>query len=615
MKKMRHIHLLTLFTTIVSQVYINIDEKEGSLEVSEYLKNSSLAIFNNYTKQPLSDEIVTNDTVRTDMRYAIQLKTELDGIMINDISIKYNNAQLDPGLDYVITPSINKMIFPKNYFNTNKFKNAAANLDQTYAQCNYNNPGPSFDINVYHNITIDSYVSFANYNFGIDRNSPGIQVTTFYNNTFKSQSLDDFVLKAIEGTTTPMIKSNDLLFDKIYVSQPNFAENNFLLAQANSSELYVWEILDNPSAVEDFKINFFAKVKISTFNITQFTQVDIYKGNLILGGEEGFIIANSTNKNWTILYHNTDMKVNDFITNNKTIYLIEKDFGMRVFDLANMNFSSFELKHPGLLKFDWAYDTLSYFYFLGIFVANNPPEVYEILIELVVDVKDDAEYKPDINKVILSTHPYSLENIITDSYYGMTYLYDPESMSIHTFIRAVFNKYPVYHYSIDLRSQIEDKFAHKALFNPMFLMAEFGKFTSVLLIKNNDDYLAFSRFTFPNNTLACNFTKQGEYDISFSSDSCNIHNQGDNCNVNYVFIANVISSSGGNAATTVIIILIIVGLVIIITIVLLRVKKCFKKKQAELPVIEPKYAQNPDAHVVELPTNPPTSERTSGVNI
>jgi hypothetical protein len=584
MKKQLYL-FIALFSSVFPQPIINIDEEAGTLQVSEYIRNSALQFYDYPEANKSIDYISSNDTIQTDNPYTIELISELDGIIINDMNIKYNDVTLGPGLDYVVVPKISNKVYPTGYFNQNKYNNGFK-FNNTVTQCTYTNPGPTYTVEILKNVTVDRYVSFANYNFGIDNKSPGIKVITLSNFQFNIQTLDTF----IKRKSTPSVNTDDIIFREIHVSQPNFGYNSYLFAESMDSNIYIWEILDTPDDVEITKVNFYSQIAMNTFNISDFKQIDIYKGLMILGGKEGFIVANKTDEKWSIIYRDNKIIV-DFITNNKTVYVIEENFGMRIFDLINMKFSAFEFKHPYLTRFDWAYDPFSQLFFIGVAVDNQPPQANEIFIEMIVQTSDNVEFDPHINKIIVSSHQYSGDNIITDSYYGVTYLYDPETMNIVTFIRGVINEYNLYHYRIDLRSYLEGNFNSRALFNPMYLMSEYGKYKGVLLVQNNNNYLAFGQFKFPNNTLACTFAKEGDFEISFTTDKKCIGlaevgpEQLDYCKMNYIFKVNVIPGDNKSLLYAIIAFLIITSILIVSVVVI----RFFCKRRATKAIEGSKY--------------------------
>jgi hypothetical protein len=380
-----------LIIKTISQSIVNIDEEAISYQLSLYLHNSTLQ-FHYYDKSTKSqDHLMSNDTIYTNSPYSIQLLTEKDGILVNNVAMKRNDAVLEPGFDYVIDGNIDPKVYPSNYFNQDKYHNEDTNTADIFSKCLYTNPGPQYDVGIFNNITIDRYVSFANYNFGLDKNSPGIKVIKVNNFTYLSYKLDDFIGSSLSSRT------DNINFIKLFVSQPNFdyTNKNYLIALSEKQELYIWEIKDSVNNYTDFSMTYFANIPLERFNMTDFKQVDIFDGLMIIGGDEGFAVAKNTP--FEIQYSESNINITNFIMNNKTAYVIDKDIGMRIFDLKNLNFTDFEFRHPSLTRFDWAYDQITSLYFVGIYVDNNPPDVNEIFIELLVNTRDDSEFDPKIN--------------------------------------------------------------------------------------------------------------------------------------------------------------------------------------------------------------------------
>jgi hypothetical protein len=571
---------LAFLTCVISEAIINIDEGDEVLDISDYLKKSPLKFYYYPTANKTKDFILANGTFAMNSPVTVELTTELDGILINDMTMKYGGNALAPGDDYTVRSKLSTRVYPKDYFNAAKFSTNNSPFlhsnETTLAQCTYTNPGPTYTVGIFNNVTIDGYVSFSNYNFGIDKKSPGIKVITLSNFTVTIDTLDNLVKR--KGSLTTL--SDDVTFTQVHISNPNFDDNSYLIGETSDGQMYIWEILDSSEIGDIEKIKFYTKVSMSVFNVTDCIQIDIYKDRIILGANDGFVVANQTNDKWVIEYKDKTPVV-DFITNNKTVYLIEKSRGMRIFDLNTLKFTKFEFLHPYLTHFDWAFDSYTQLYFIGVSVNNLPPAVNEIFIEMIVNTHDEREFNPVINKVIVSSHEYNDENIITDHYSGMTYLYDPETMAIVSFIRGVINKYPTYHYRIDLMSYLERNFRTQALFNPMYIMSEHGRYTGVILVQNNNDFLAFGRFKFPNTTLACNFTKEGDYEIMFESDKkcAGLAEVGpillDSCNVNYIMKISI--TAGDNKSLLVaILVFLIIASILIISVIVFRFFCCRK---------------------------------------
>jgi hypothetical protein len=542
--------------------------------VSKYLHNTSIEYYHYPKPNVTSLENRPNPvSLNINGTYSMEL-IENDGILINDIMIRSGNVTLQRDLNYTIYSGIDDYIIPHDYFKNGTFNYQCLppNDCTPMLDCLYFNKNPHYSYGTFNNLSVDRFVSFKDYNFGISSNSSGIQVISLVNFTFGYQTLDTFLSNHQDLTYT-----DGVTFSHIHASTPQFEDHDYLIGESNNGTLYIYQ-LESRSNVS-FSMNYYAKVNQSVINMLDYKQVDVYKNLLILGGDEGFVIANRTDpyfSNWGIVFKGNWIKVKDFIVNNKTVYIIEKDFGLRVFDLVKMEFSNFEFQHPGMVKFDYSLDQQTGIYYVGIIIDNSPPEINEVLIELIVHPEDDMEYTPHINQVFTSKNKYPSSNIVTDQFYGYTYLFDSQNLNIYIISRYNLEKYNFYSYKLDLKDYIIRNFKDLAPTNTLYILSDArpGGVGS-LLLQNNDDYIIVRDFSHPPNTLTCMFNTEGDYEISVTHDkycsnlALNGPSELDKCNTKLAWVINVHAEDKG-------LLLGVLGFIIILIVLVIVGIVCFK---------------------------------------
>jgi hypothetical protein len=540
--------MLKLFLIIISiykttESIINIeniynvqnDGESDNTTISKYLQDTPM-IFYKYPRVNKSNEIlITSLAINTNVTYTFS-QTESDGIVINDLSITKDNQILQPAIDYIITSNISNEVLPQNYFYNTFY--SCGDCQNLKVNCSYQNFGPSYTQGTFKNFNLGRLVSFKNLNFGINSTIPGIQVLNVYNLT-TTQSTFDIFLKQYGIMNMP---TDNIWFRQIHASTPQFETYDYLIGESVEGELHIYRMTDNPPQVEHY-----STVNYSIFNMTDAIQVDIYNGNIIMGGDEGFVVAKMVNNNWTIIFNNKGLKVQDFIANNKTVYVIEKNFGMRIFDLITLKFTKFEFQHPGLTKFDYFLDSLRRIYYVGITVDNNPPMINEVLIELIVHPEDEMEYTPHINKVYTSNNKYNSRQIVTDQFYGFTYFYNNIDLKVYIVTRYIIEKYNLYSYQIDLKDYLTTNFPSLAPINTAYIVSnDYDLKKGVLLLQNYNDYLVISEFSSPSyNYVNCVFAVQGNYSITIPSEAgcagynLDVPQEVEKCRKNFVWQINV----------------------------------------------------------------------------
>jgi hypothetical protein len=578
---------ILLYSQVLTKLIQNINEYStnsskaynGILKTSKYLNNTSMSAYSYPPANKSTDLTFDTDTQNPYEVYTLPLH-ETSGALIQNVVITKDNVTLQAGVDYSLASEIDPDVFPNDYFTGYQCKDCKADRPM---DCLYVNPGPTHSMGVFHNLGVDRYVTFYNYNFGINSTKSGIQVIKVSNFTLEVESLDNFLQSHNKDLT---VKNSDLSTDAIsfrhiHASNPQFDPNDYLIGEATDGTLYIYRMLQTIFDEAIFTIEYYSKIPITQFNISDFNQIDVYNSYLVLGGSEGFIVANNTGvDSWDVLFKTTNMKVNDFIVNDKTVYVLENKFGMRIFDLVTLKFTDFEFQHPALAKFDYTLDPITGIYYVGITVNNSPPDIYEILIELIVH-DGDFEYQPIINKVYTSLHKIPSSNIVTDQLYGVTYVYD--NFDVYILNRYIPEKYNFYFFMLNFKDYLTKNFKDIATKSAAYLLSEYGNgYKGVLLIQNNNDFLAMRDFKFPMNVLACNITQEGSYTFSYKSDqNCpgldfNGPQQLDLCNTNYVYPVVVGGASDKSLLWAILVFLVIIALVSVCGVVCYR-KGCFNR--------------------------------------
>ena len=303
-------------------------------------------------------------------------------------------------------------------------------------------------------------------------------------------------------------------------------------------------------------------------------------GNYIYYSLEGKKVINQISINDTsrIINNYTYSDVsNDFISFvilDETIYAIEKNKGLLVFNKTNLSsiIKSFEFKYA--VKLDFFINAYTGNKFLGLYLNNIDNEENEFFIEFIL-IKEN---NPLLNKVLLypnSVKP-SIDQILTFDYF-FTYLYDKANKQIIIIKRGSLFHIPFVSFKIDLSKQNNN-------FNSHIFPIYMGKNNISIGILDNNHYLLING-RFVESKLTCNFEKTGLYTIVFlqNIDFCHVYSQIENqkglfCRNLMAYRFNVLNNPKNNLKRNVIIIFSVLNVIFLIVIFcLIKYRKRLKE--------------------------------------
>ena len=217
----------------------------------------------------------------------------------------------------------------------------------------------------------------------------------------------------------------------------------------------------------------------------------------------------------TYTYDNIKGDILSFILLNNTIYAIEENFGLLIFNLTSENLIN-NISISNAYQIDLIKNGFNGFLFAGIYL--NKTDYDEFFMELAIY----NEFKPTINKILAykpnNEKHYNFGNHITfDNFF--TYFYDNIENQIIGIRRGLINKIKFLTYFFKLKNLELNSPLLIPNINNLINKITFSLLKDEKLIKIN-------KFSYDNNSLSCNFFKNGFYTILFShfSDYCAIKN-------------------------------------------------------------------------------------------
>lgn len=368
------------------------------------------------------------------------------------------------------------------------------------------------------------------------------------------------------------------------------------LLQNNSSDVAV--MVKNSTISEN---NNSSKV-FNDANGYDVTQLGIYKGNMIIGTDQGlFILSQTSDKTpnsfrlirtlTRISYINDNklynLRVLNFVVGNYYMYILVKYFGIVQLELSTMGISNkFQYFHPYVKQMDFTINAITFTKFLGVSFQNTN-EMNDLLFEINID----DEEQPLINKMYTKYEPIISNNFVTNDFF-YTYIFDKSSKKIYMLRRAMINNIPHVINSIDV-SSIVNNLSDLELVSIFNQSSDINELAFVV-----DNFMIFiNRIVFPPDRMICRFNEPGYYNVTLEkfSEACD-----DSINFNYAYAYcqsliyvnfNVIGKSFSNVAIafTVIGIIALIGLIILLIILYMKNQFNSQKVKKKEPTREELY--------------------------
>ena len=346
---------------------------------------------------------------------------------------------------------------------------------------------------------------------------------------FGLNSQDDFLYKIIDyninSDNKDILLSNNEKKECFSKKLKNFfiSKNNLILITKEGEICSI--IFDDSSSNNKFndsqEINYISENLYKTNN-SNIEILDIkMKGNYLLyyseKGKKCIYKLHLFNKVIinTYTYDNIKGDILSFILLNNTIYAIEENFGLLIFNLTSEHLL-YNISISNAYQIDLIKNGFNGFLFAGIYL--NKTDYDEFFIELAIY----DEIKPTINKILVykpdNEKHYNFGNHITfDNFF--TYFYDNIQNQIIGIRRGLINKINFLTYFFKLKN-LE--------LNSPLLIPNINKLNNKIFFSllKDEKLIKINEFSYNNNSLNCNFFKKGFYSIFFShySDHCAVKN-------------------------------------------------------------------------------------------
>ena len=252
----------------------------------------------------------------------------------------------------------------------------------------------------------------------------------------------------------------------------------------------------------------------------------------------------------------------DFVVFEKTLYAIEKKFGLVIFNLEKANISN-RINLKNSINIDKFINPFNGKIFVGIFL-NNSNLFDDFFIELYVE--NNNEENPYLNKIFVykyNNNSYNFSNYLNyDGYFS--YFFDNANNNIIILRRGLVSHIHFYSYIIPLNSSLNNYSLSSAFIAP-FKPNRNYIFYPIIIFPEENVLMSFDEFKFNNNSMNCCFYKDGTYSlfINHFSDFCsslyNFENKNNIlCNITSTFRFKVIYSKENNYIG------LIIGLIVVV---------------------------------------------------
>lgn len=354
-------------------------------------------------------------------------------------------------------------------------------------------------------------------------------------------------------------RTNNIFISKNYIILDN--DNQYCIFQL----FFTYPEDDIKKTSYSFIINNIRNIRKNENILQVHIQNDIFYISLADGKKISALDLNNIFNNiMTYTDTNNDDYI-DFVVNEKTLYAIEKNFGLVIFDLKTGEIlKKFELKNP--INIDKFNNPFNGKIFVGIFL-NNSNLYDDFFIELYLE--NENEENPYLNKIFAykyNNNPYNFTNYLNyDGYFS--YFFDKKNSNIILLRRGLVSSIPFYSYIIPLNLISINEYSLSNTFIAPFKKNKNYVFYPIIIFPEFNYYILFDDFKISNNSMNCSFYKEGTYSlfINHFSDFCSNINNFDNknnilCNITSTFRFKVIFSKEHNFTG------LIIGLIIVIII-------------------------------------------------
>jgi hypothetical protein len=329
---------------------------------------------------------------------------------------------------------------------------------------------------------------------------------------------------------------------------------------ANNHYLFLYNITTS--------VNYFDTIDLSDQLPTFYKiyKIDMTSHKLFVASNKGLVIffLNSTLPTWnstrTVKFDLIAPKVDDFVINDISIYILQKGKGIKIVDRATLELTNFTFNHPYINSLDKTIDDSTRLEFIGLYLNNT--NYKEFLIEL--SIKD--EFNPKINKVYMSGTPLSYNSYLTLN--SITCLYDNSLKQLYMIKRNVNTKLPVVIFNLPLTGYLLPDHINYSIYPITLYGEEYIIFTSMMGKLTNNFMLG--SFSMPMTIVKCFFKQTGNFNITLSyNDRYNLlDNDGNlanvivrndllvNINDNLVYIWVIIAILGSCMLTLIILVLV-----------------------------------------------------------
>ena len=275
------------------------------------------------------------------------------------------------------------------------------------------------------------------------------------------------------------------------------------------------------------------KNKILNIN-SNILDIKSYKENIFysLKGEKKIKQISINNTSKIIEYTNKEIQndIISFVVLEETIYLIEKNKGMIIFDKINLKIRK-RLNYEKAIKLDYFINAFNGNKFIGLYLNNSDNNYSDFFIEFLII----NEINPLINKVLLYPDKIkpTINQILTIDYF-FTYIYDKNNKQIIIIKRGSLSNIPFVSFKIDLKE-------FKNNFDSQIFPIYFGNNESFISILDDKKYYLI-KGKFVESNLTCNFKKVGIYNIIFlqNQDFCSSFSKNDNIHNSFLFCINIL---------------------------------------------------------------------------
>jgi hypothetical protein len=255
-------------------------------------------------------------------------------------------------------------------------------------------------------------------------------------------------------------------------------------------------------------------------NVTEVNKVSKYKDKVVITSRTGLtVLRRDGQAGWaqTVLRvfpvdnkTNIALTLKDSLLVNSTLFMIIENFGMVTFDMEAMKFNSKYFAHPRLVKLDSI--PFRNLFYIGVLVDNLPPAIPEFFIEFAFNYTDPSS--PMINKIFVTERDVNVKDVASDDQLGLTYVMEPETNSLYVLTRGIANNIGTYNFVVDFKGYYSFNSTQKL---ELMLISENDAYFPALVINSGTDYVVFSRFSYPKNTLECQMSQNGNYEYAFKS--------------------------------------------------------------------------------------------------